>query len=109
MACKQIKYSAGGERVMVIGTSNPIVFICDTKTNKRLKQLEFGRSITDVAISPDGSQIAFDDELGMKIIDVSTGRRIGREIIPYNNNLSACRYHSTPRLAWSPNGQFYPP
>ena len=111
---KRIKYSAGGERFMVIHDSNQTihgsvihnsnssVFILDTKTDQPLKQLEFGRSITDVAISPDGSQIAFGDELGIKIIDVSTGHSIDRQLTPYNDSL----WHSTPRLAWSPNGQF---
>ena len=96
----RIKYS-GGEKVMLTNDAHS-VFILDAKTDKPLKQLELG-SRTDVAISPDGSQIAVGNELGIKITDFSTARYlIGRQITPYNDSL----YDSTPLLAWSPNGQF---
>ena len=105
---ERITYSADGEKVMVITRreSSPprrLVFIWDVKTDKPLKQL-VARAV-DVAISPDGSQIAIDDEMGISIIDVSTGS-IDRQITQYSNSLWT--YYDVPnaRIVWSPNGQF---
>ena len=105
-----IIYSVDGEKVMVTWRVDAFfsldrrVLIWDVKTGKPSKQLEVQAG--DVAISPDGSQIAINDnsELGIKIIDVSTGH-IDQQITLCNDS----RWTSgdpIPRIAWSPNGQF---
>ena len=77
------------------------VFIWDVKTDSPLKQLEVGQAqLTNVAISLDGSQIAADNELGIKIIDIN----IHRQIASYNDNLWT--YDSTSQLVWLPDVQF---
>ena len=100
---KRIAYSADGEKVMV-STYSGLVFIWDVKADKPLKRLEV--HAIDVAISPDGSQIAINDSDGLviKIIDVSTGH-IDRQITLSKGSLRA-RYGRDPWIAWSPNGQF---
>ena len=102
---KRITYSADGGKVMVVAYTrsllDQLVFIWDVKTDKSLKRLE-GQA-GDIAISPDGSQIAIHDKLGIKIIDVSTGH-IDRQITPCNDSLWSYNPNST--IAWSPNGQF---
>ena len=102
----RITFAADGEnlKVMVVAyvrTFEGFVFIWDVKTDKPLKRLEV--HARDVAISPDGSQIATRDELGIKIIDVSTGH-IDRQITPCNDILRSD--DPDPQIAWSPNGQF---
>ena len=102
---ERITYSADGGKVIFVTWNykgNRLVFIWDVKTDKPLKRLEVQAG--DVAISPDGSQIAIHDELGIKIIDVSTGR-IDRQITPSNDGLWTSD-DPDPRIAWSPNGQF---
>ena len=102
---EHITYSADGERVMVVTVPIDIllprcrlVFILDVKTDKSLKQLKV--EAIHVAISPDGSQIAISNKLGIKIIDVSTGH-IVQQITPYS-----LWSHPDPLIVWSPNGQF---
>ena len=103
---ERITYSADGEKVMVVTRlglfPGRLVFIWDVKTDKPLKRLEV--QAFDVAISPDGSQIAIHDELGVKIIDVGTGD-IDRQITPSNDSLWAGN-DPIPQIVWSPNGQF---
>ena len=102
----RITYSADGEKVMAVAHGSlslgQLVFIWDVKTDKPLIQLEVHAG--DVAISPDGSQIATQDELGIRIIDVSTGH-IVQQITPCNDG-HWTRNDPIPRIAWSPNGQF---
>ena len=105
---ERITYSADGEKVMVIThlslSPDRLVFVWDFKTDKPLKRLQVKiQALNHVAISPDGSQIAIHDELGIKIIDVSTGH-IDRQITPSNDSLWS--NDRSPRIAWSPNGQF---
>ena len=103
---QRITYSADGKKVMAVTHASlsldRLVFIWDVKTDKPLKQLEVHAAC--VAISPDGSQIAIHDELGIKIIDVSTGH-IDRQITPCNDSLWTSN-DPNPRIVWSPNGQF---
>jgi len=82
------------------------VFIWDVKTDKLLKQLEVARTAHKVAIS-DPSQMVVADNVGIKIMDVSTGRPIGRPLTPSDDSPST--YDSTPRLIWSSNGQISAP
>ena len=102
-----ITYSADGEKVMFVTwralskSRDRTVLIWDVKTDKPLKRLEV--EALDVAISPDGSQIAIHDELGIKIIDVGT-EHIDRQIT-LSEDLRTF-YDSNSRIAWSPNGQF---
>ena len=103
---ERITFSADGGKVMVVARwgSFPgrLVLIWDVKTDKPLEQLTI--QAFDVAISPDGSQIAIQDEFGIKIIDVCTGR-IDRQIKLYNDRLWTCD-DPDPWIVWSPNGQF---
>ena len=107
---KRITYSADGERVMVVSESksfeslpsDKLVYIWDVKTDKPLKQLEVWA--LDVAISPDGSQIAKLNESGIEIIVISTGH-IDRQIKLYDSSRRSYG-NSYPQIAWSPNGQF---
>ena len=102
---KRITYSADGEKVMVVthgsSSSSRLVFVWDVKTDRPLKRLEVRAA--DVAISPNGSQIAIQDRSGIKIIDVSTGY-IDRQITLCNDSLQNTN-DPEPRIAWSPNGQ----
>ena len=98
---QRITYSADGGKVMVVAYDE-LVLIWDVKTDKPLKRLEV--HAFDIAISPDGSQIAIQNRSGIKIIDVSTGR-IDRQITPSNDSLRT-RYDPDHQIAWSPNGQF---
>ena len=75
------------------------LFIWDVKTDKLLKQLEVAGTARKVAILPDASQIVVADELGIKIIDVSTGHPTARPIMPSDDSPSV--YDSTRRLIWS--------
>ena len=112
---KHITYSADGEKIMIVTEShgslspNRSVFIWDVKTDKPLKE-RVVRAV-DVAISPDGSQLAIQDsdELGIKIIDVSTTStgHINQRITPSNDILqNEHDPQADPRIVWSPNGQF---
>ena len=96
---EQITYSADGEKFMAVARgpeSYPLVFIWDVKNDKPLKRLKV--QAADVAISPDGSQIAIGDKQGTKIIDASTERITPCDDRTYNDPNS--------RIVWSPNGQF---
>ena len=103
---ERITYSADGEKVMVVTrwslSLDRLVFIWEFNSDKPLKRLEVHAG--DVAISPDGSQIAIRNESGIKIINVSTGH-IDRLITPSNDSLWTSD-DPDPRIAWSPNGLF---
>ena len=105
---EHITYSSDGEKVMVVTrwslSLDRLVFIWDVKTDKPLKQLVVHAA--DVAISPDGSQIAIhdSDELGIKIIDVST-EHIDRQVTLCDGSLWISNILDS-RIVWSPNGQF---
>ena len=110
---RRVTYSTDGKKVMIVTSPNEqltphqLVFIWDVETDKPLKQLEVTRLAEEVTVSPDGSYLAIADNLGIEIIEVDTGHRIGRHITPYNDSSwSGWTYCSTPRLIWSPNGQF---
>ena len=77
-----------------------LVSILDVETDKLLKQLKVPLTACKVAMS-DASQMVVADNLGIKIIDVSTGYPIG-SITPFDDSPSA--YDST-RLIWSSSGQ----
>ena len=110
---KHITYSADGEKVMVVtrwglSLDKLLFLIWDVKTDKPLKRLVAHAG--DVVISPDGSQIATQDKLGIRIIDVGTGH-IDRQITLSNHSKDSfwTRYDPDPldpRITWSPNGQF---
>ena len=75
------------------------VFIWDVETDKSVKQLDLDPiNGSKISILPNGSQIASADDLGIKVIDASTGHPVGRQITPYDDNP-----HSTPWLTCSPN------
>ena len=101
-----ITYSAGGKKIMFINTFDStlnIYIIWDVTTDTLVKRLEIS-SATQVAISPDGSKIAVADRAHIQIIDVITGRHIGKPTItPYAND-EKC--YLTRQFIWSPNGQF---
>ena len=105
---QRITYSAEGEKVMPVVVTRRLpsdellIFIWGVKTDKPIKQLE--AEALDVAISPDGSQIATQDELRIKIIDVSSTGHINRQITLSKDSLWT-RIGPYPRIAWSPNGQ----
>ena len=110
---EHVTCSADGEKVMVIIVrrchrallSEKVVFIWDVKTDTPLKQLVVQAG--DVAISPNGSQIAIHNELGIEIIDVSTTGNVDhRRITLCNDGSHWTRNNQSPRIAWSPNGQF---
>ena len=104
---EHITYSADGEKIMVVTVPASfsfqvpyqLIFILDVKAGKPLKQFRF--EAFHITISPDGSQIAINDKLGIKIIDVHTGH-ISRQITPSNDR----PWTSNSLIIWSPNGQF---
>ena len=103
---ERITYSANGKKVMVVARwglfLDRLVFIWDVKTDKPVKQLVVYAH--DVAISPNGSQIAIHDGSGIKIIDTST-ENIDRQITLCDDSLRTS-YDPNSLIAWSPNGQF---
>ena len=103
-----ITYSADGEKVIVFARSASFTFhrwlilVLDVKTDKPSKQLEV-ELLQCFTISPNGSQIAFINELGtcIKIINISTGHIAQQKITPLSHN------DINPiSIVWSPNDQF---
>ena len=106
-----ITHSADGKKVMIVtisysNPSRPAVGIWDVKTDKLVMRpgvlTQFLTGVDEVAISPDGSQIAVAPRFSsrIQIIDVSTGHLMDQ--ITLNGS-----YYSIRQLIWSPNGQFF--
>ena len=104
----RITYSADGKKIMFIGTSHSglyVYVIWDVTTDAFVMELQLEVSTNyKVANSPNGSKIAVADRSYIQIIDVSTGKSIGRSTItPYAND-ETC--YLTNQFIWSPNGHF---
>jgi WD40 repeat protein len=98
-------FSADGRRIVVVGfdeeRQESIIQVWDAPDDRVLKRFAVNGIVRSVAISPDGSQVAFipQSAVGVSILDVATSG-VTTHAPP---NIGAWR--DTPRICYSPDGR----